>query len=204
MARRCWRWRAAVADAVRDDWNGFAVLHTAASARRRPRSRPGAGRGRPRRRRHPGRRAEAGRSTRSICWPPTRSTLSEARQGLRDLSGPSRRCRRPSRRRDPAGRRLHREARHLRQHRGPRAARLPRRLSAGRCPRGLGDPARPVGAAGQDAAVRHARPGAGAPDRGEPRASPRSISSRPARGASSARRAPFPTRRSTRRSRTST
>ena len=45
---------------------------------------------------------------------------------------------------------------------------LPRRLSAGRGARGLGDPARAVGAAGQDAALRHARPGARAAGRGEP------------------------------------
>ena len=30
MARRCWRWPRSLAT-VRDDWNGFAVLHTAAS-----------------------------------------------------------------------------------------------------------------------------------------------------------------------------
>ena len=61
---------------------------------------------------------------------------------VRGLSGPSRRCRCGARRRDPAGRRLHREVRHLCQHRGPRAARLPVRLSAGRGARGLDDPSR--------------------------------------------------------------
>ena len=128
---------------VRDDWNGFAVLHT-----------------------HPGRRAGQG-DRRRLPAGGRRARHVEIRQGVCDLPGPSRRCRRPSRRRHPARGRLYREAGHLRQHRGPRAAWLPRRLSAGRGPRGLGDPARSLGAAGQDAALRHARPGAGAPDRRE-------------------------------------
>ena len=81
---------------------------------------------------------------------------------------------------------------------------LPRRLSAGRRPRGLGDPARPVGAPGQDPAVRHARPGARRAWSRVNRASPRSTSRPPAHGAASARRASPPTRRSPRRSRTST
>ena len=58
------------------------------------------------------------------------------------------RPRRASRRRDPAGRGLSGEVRHLRQHRRPRADGAARRVPAGRCARGLGDPAR---------AVRHAR-----------------------------------------------
>src|SRR5207248_6137881 len=45
----------------------------------------------------------------------------EAWQGLRDLSGPSRRCRGPSGRRDPAGRGLYREAGHLCEYRRPRS-----------------------------------------------------------------------------------
>ena len=52
--------------------------------------------------------------------------------------------------------RLHREVRHLRQHRGPRADDQPRRLRAGRGQGGLGDPARFVGRARQAAAVRFA------------------------------------------------
>ena len=47
---------------VRDDWNGFAVLHTAAARVGGLGSRPGAGAGRPRRGRHPGRRARRARS----------------------------------------------------------------------------------------------------------------------------------------------
>ena len=88
-------------------------------ARRRagPRLRPGPQRQEPRA--HAGRRRRravaAGR--RRIRHRPHR------RRHLRHLPGPSRRCRRPPRRRDPAGRGLHREARHLRQHRRPRAAR---------------------------------------------------------------------------------
>ena len=152
--------------AVREDWNGFAVLHTAAA-------RvggldlglvPGPG----------GRDVEGilagcekGEIAARLPAGGRRDRHQAPGQGLRDLPGPSRRCRRPSRRCHPAGRRLHREARHLRQHRGPCAARLPRRLPAGRRPRGLGDPARPVGAPGQDPAVRHARPGAHAAGRRE-------------------------------------
>ena len=61
------------------------------------------------------------------------------RQGLRDLSGQPRRCRRRARRRGAAGRRLHREERDLRQYRGPGAADGPRRVCAGRGQGGLGD-----------------------------------------------------------------
>ena len=73
---------------------------------------------------------------------------------LRDLPGHPWRPRRAPRRRDPAGRRLHREVGHLRQHRRPRADGQPRRLPAGRRPRGLGDPAGAVGRARAPAAVR--------------------------------------------------
>ena len=73
---------------------------------------------------------------------------------LRGLPGHPRRPRRASRRRDPAGRRLHREVRHLRQHRRPRADGQPRRLPAGRRARGLGDPAGALGRARAPAAVR--------------------------------------------------
>ena len=72
--------------------------------------------------------------------------MTRARQGLRRLPGQPRRCRRPARRRHPAGRGLHREERHLRQHRGPRADDGTRRLPAGRRQGGLGDRARAVGA----------------------------------------------------------
>ena len=81
---------------------------------------------------------------------------------------------------------------------------LPRRLSAGRCPRGLGDPARPVGAPGQDPAVRHARPGAHAAGRREQHLRRDRPAGRRALGHASARRARPPTSRSSRRSRTST
>ena len=69
--------------------------------------------------------------------------------GLCDLPGPSRRSRRRPRRRRPAGCRLHREGRHLRQHRGPRAAGAPRGVPARRGARGLGDPAGLSGALGK-------------------------------------------------------
>ena len=95
---------------VRDDWNGFNVLHTAAA-------RvggldlgfvPG-----------PGGRdvagildgAEQGRDRLRLAARRRRDRHRPAGQRLRGLSGPSRRPRRPSRRRDPAGRRLHREER---------------------------------------------------------------------------------------------
>ena len=55
------------------------------------------------------------------------------------------RPRRASRRRDPAGRGLHRKVRHLRQHRRPGADGQPRRVPAGRGARGLGDHPRAVG-----------------------------------------------------------
>ena len=99
----------------------FNVLHTAALARGAAsisascRARAGstwpaccaaAGKGAPRRGLPAGRR---------------RDRHAGARQGLRHLPGQPRRRRRAARRRDPAGRRLHREERHLRQHRGPGA-----------------------------------------------------------------------------------
>ena len=63
------------------------------------------------------------------------------------------RSRRPPRRCHPAGRRLHREVRHLRQYRRPGADGGPRRLPARRRARGLGDPAGAVGHAGAQAAL---------------------------------------------------
>ena len=76
----------------------------------------------------------------------------EARQGLRGLSGPPRRCRRASRRCHPAGRRLHRKGWHLRQiGAGCSAATAPRSRRAR--PRRIGRSCAPVRAAGQDAAL---------------------------------------------------
>ncbi len=83
--------------------------------------------------------------------------MSQARQRLRDLPGQPRRCRRPPRRRHPAGRRLHREGRDLRQSRGPRPDDRQGRVPAGRGARGLDDPAPAFSADGCDAAVRHDR-----------------------------------------------
>ena len=101
----------------------------------------------------------AGAGRRSTCCStsaPTRSTSRPGAfvvyQGTHGDRGAS------PRRRDPAGRRLHREVGDLRQHGGPGADGQPRRLPAGRGPRGLGDPARPVGRAGPAPALRFARP----------------------------------------------
>ena len=105
--------------------------------RARPRLRAGAGR------QGAARRCWAAASTCSGCSAPTSSTPAAiGPRHLRRLPGPSRRPRRGPRRRDPAGRGLHREERHLGQHRGPGAARLPGGAAAGRGARGLGDPAR--------------------------------------------------------------
>ena len=60
---------------------------------------------------------------------------------VRDLSGQPRRPGREPRRRHPAGRRLYRGKRAVRQHRGPPATGPPRRLCAGRGQGKLGDPA---------------------------------------------------------------
>ena len=83
--------------------------------------------------------------------------LPRGRQRVRHLPGQPRRPRRASRRRHPAGRRLHREERDLRQHRGPRADDRARRVPAGRGQGGLGDRSRAVGASRAHAALRHAR-----------------------------------------------
>ena len=94
---------------VAEGWNGFNVLHTAAA-------RVGGldlgfvpgpgGKGTADILAAP-RRASSRSST---CSAPTRSTR-RSWEGLRRLSGPPRRCRRASRRRHPAGRRLHGEER---------------------------------------------------------------------------------------------
>ena len=183
---------------VREGWNGFNVLHTAAS-------RvggldigfvPGSGGrdrdGDPRRLRE--RRDRGGLSARR-----RRDRHEAARPRLRRLSGPSRRCRRAARRCRAARRRLYREGRHLRQYRRPHPGGAPRDLPAGRRARGLGDPARPLRGAGAQAALR--LPGAAPPppDRVPTRTSSRSTRSssrngdRSARrGASSRRRSPIP------------
>ena len=107
--------------AVTDGWNGFSVLHTAAA-------RVGAldlgfvpGEGG-----LTARQMAAGRRRRAVQ---SRRRRDRDRAGrLRDLPGHAWRPRRAPRRRDPAGRGLHREVRHLRQHRRPGADRQPRRL----------------------------------------------------------------------------
>ena len=133
--------------AVKDGWNGFSVLHTAASrvgaldlglvpGEWRP-ERPGHGAG------------QRGRALQPRCGRDRDRT-----RRLRDLPGHPWRPRRAPRRRDPAGRDLYREVRNLREHGRPGAARQPRRLRPRRGPRGLGDPARPVRRAGPPPAVR--------------------------------------------------
>ena len=105
--------------AAEGGWNGFNVLHTAAS-------RVGAldlgfvqG---PRCGRHRRRRAE-GRDRLHLSARRRRVRCRPSRPRLHRLSGQPWRCRRAQRRRRPAGRGLHREGRPLRQFRGPRAAR---------------------------------------------------------------------------------
>ena len=153
-ARRSWpppgRWRAS-----RDAGGRLARVQRAAHRRRpgrRARSRLRAGPG--------GKALDAmlgGGVDRCGCWAPTSSTPAHRRRHVRGLPGPSRRPRRRARRRDPAGRGLHRKARHLCQHRGPGAARLraPRSRRATRARTGRScarsAPDRP------DAAVRHDR-----------------------------------------------
>ena len=113
---------------VREGWNGFNVLHTAAA-------RvggldlgfvPGEG-GLD----APPRWPPRARSTCCSCWAPTRST-SRGTDAFVVYLGTPRRRRRPPRRRDPAGRGLHRKGRPLRQHRGPGAARRAGGLPQGR------------------------------------------------------------------------
>ena len=138
--------------AVTADWNGFAVLHTAAA-------RvggldigfvPGA-----RRRRMPP--ACSARTRRAVPARRRRARPGQDRQQrLRRLYRHAWRRRRAPRQRHPAGCRLHREVGHLRQHRGPRADDQPRRLRAGRGQGGLGDPAGAVGRARPAPAVRFA------------------------------------------------
>ena len=141
------------------DWNGFNVLHTAASRV------GGLDLGLV-----PGRAAATSRASSSLRRSGEIDVLfligadeidtEPPRQGLRRLPGQPRRPGRRGRRRDPAGCRLHREERQLGQHRGPAAARPARRLPAGRGQGGLEDPARPLRGAGLRRAARHAGPGA--------------------------------------------
>ncbi len=118
-------------------------------AGRRARPRLPAGAGRARFRGHAGRRrGRAVAAGRGRVRPGAHRT-----QDLRDLPGPPRRPGRFASGRDPAGLRLYREERHLRQHGRPGAARPARRLSAGRGARGLEDHPRLQRRGRQDAAV---------------------------------------------------
>ena len=174
---------AATVGAVKDGWNGFSVLHTAAS-------RVGAldlGF-------VPG---EGGLTARQMArWRRRRAVQSRRRRDrhrarrLRDLSGHPWRPRRAPRRRHPAGRDLHRKVRHLRQHGRPRADGEPRRLRARRGPRGLGDPARPVRRARPPPAVRLAQCAARRSSMRSIRISRRSTASQPAMWRRPSRRSP--------------
>ena len=96
---------------------------------------------------------DGGRSRPRRGVPARRRRGRDRARRVRGLSRHPWRQRRASRRRDPAGRRLSGEIRHLRQHRGPRAdggaGVVPARRGAG----GLGDPARAVGCRGPTAAL---------------------------------------------------
>ena len=153
---------------------GVARLQRAAH-RRRARRRAGSGLRARRQRQVAG--ADAGRRRRCAVAARRRRVRhgADRRRYVRGLSGPSRRCRRRAGRRDPAGRCLHREIRHLRQHRGPRAARLPGGLSAGRGARGLEDPARVQRDGRPHAALRHDRCTARSAGAGEPGIRPRRL-----------------------------
>ena len=133
---------------------GLARVQRAAHGRRPgrgARSRLPAGAGR----QGAGRRCWAAASICSGCWARTSSTPPHRRRHVRRLSGPPRRPRRRAGGRDPAGRGLHREERHLCEHRGPRAARLQAPCQppgeAGRIGRSCGRSRR----GGQAAALRH-------------------------------------------------
>ena len=138
-------------NAVSADWNGFAVLHTAAA-------RVGGldigfvpARG--------GNDAAGmlGATRRAVPAGRRRAGSGEGRQQqFRRLYRHAWRRRRAPRQRHPAGRRLHGKVRHLRQHRRPRADDQPRRLCAGRGEGRLGDPAGAVGCARPPPAVRFA------------------------------------------------
>ena len=127
--------------AVKEGWNGFRVLHTAAS-------RVGAldigfvpGEG------GLDAAAMAKAGALDVLFLLGADEIDVAARRLRRLHRHPWRQRRAPRRRDPAGRGLSGEIRPLRQHRRPRADGQPRQLPARRRARGLGDPARAVGRA---------------------------------------------------------
>ncbi len=133
--------------AIKDGWNGFSVLHTAAS-------RvggldigfvPGEGG------LHAGEMATFG--TLDVAFLLGADEIDIASGRFRRLHRHSWRSWRASRRCHSAGRGLHRKVRPLRQHRRPRADGQSRGVSAGRCTRRLGDPARAVGASRLHAAL---------------------------------------------------
>jgi NADH dehydrogenase/NADH:ubiquinone oxidoreductase subunit G len=110
------------ANMVREGWNGFNVLHTAAA-------RVGAldlgflpGRGRPGRRGH----ADAGRAGRAVPAGRGRVRCARRRGRVRGVPGHARGRGGEPGGRDPAGRRLHREVGAVRVHRRPRADGQPR------------------------------------------------------------------------------
>ena len=143
---------------IKDDWNGFNVLHTAAA-------RVGGldlglvpGQG--------GRDvagildgAQSGEIEVVFLIGADELDTSRPRRRVRGLSGPSRRSGRPGGGRDPARCRLHREERQLGQYRGTPAARQAGGVPAGRGQGGLEDPAGAVGGAGPQGAAGHAGPG---------------------------------------------
>ena len=139
--------------AIKDGWNGFSVLHHAAVAGRRARHRLRAGRGRPL-----GRPRWRAPGALDVVFLLGADEIEVAPGAFTIYHRHPWRPRRAPRRRDPAGRRLHRKIRPLRQHRRPGADGGARRLPARRCARGLGDPARALRrASATDAALRLAR-----------------------------------------------
>ena len=136
----------------RDGWNGFNVLHTAASRM--------AGLMLGYAQKGGIADLEAAKPKLVLLLGADEVADDALRRRLQGLHRPPRRRGRAAGRPGPAGRGLCREARHLRQHRGPRAARRTRDLPAGRRARGLDDLARAVRPARQAAAVRQLRPAA--------------------------------------------
>ena len=137
--------------AIKDGWNGFSVLHTAAS-------RVGAldigfvpGQG--------GKSATemAKAGALDVVFLLGADEIDIARGAFIGLHRHAWRQRRASRRCHPAGRGLHGKIRPLREHRRPRADGGARRVSAGRCARGLGDSARSLRRARAKASLRLAR-----------------------------------------------
>ena len=132
---------------VGDGWNGFNVLHTAASRVGGLDLRLRAGAGRSRHRRDPRRRGN-GRDRPGLAARRGRDRHGAPRQSLRRLSGPSRRRRRGPGRRHPAGRGLYREKRNLCECRGPAPAHGACHLPARRRARGLDHRPRVLGSGG--------------------------------------------------------